>query len=78
MNYYRFDSCNRVHLFDSETLDRYYKNNVLPNKGTTYGEVELLMYREMRLANKIGAELIGIPGGITGYTLNDNPANKDS
>lgn len=48
----------KVPFLSKESLDIYEKHNVLPHIGTSYGEVEKKLLKEMRLANKLGCDLM--------------------
>lgn len=51
----------RIPLLKQESIDKYLKLNVIPHKGTSYGEVEKRHWQELKAAAKAGCELIKIP-----------------
>ncbi len=48
----------RVPLLSDDSIAQYGPMNVEPHKGTTYGEVERVHLAELKLARKLGCELI--------------------
>ena len=48
----------RVPLLSDESIAQYGQINVEPHKGTTYGEIERVHLAELKLARKLGCELI--------------------
>jgi hypothetical protein len=48
----------RVPLLSDESIANYKLMNVDPHKGTSYGEVERIHLAELKLAKKLGHELI--------------------
>lgn len=50
----------RVPLLKKESIEQYKKYNVDLHKGTSYGEVERIHYEELKLAAKMGCELIKV------------------
>lgn len=48
----------RIPLLSEESIAKYSALNVVPHKGTSYGEVERIHLAELKLARKLGCELI--------------------
>jgi hypothetical protein len=50
----------RVPLLNDESIQMYDDHNVKPHRGTTYGEVERVHLAELKLARKLGCDLIRV------------------
>lgn len=47
----------RVPLLNQESIDNYYKYNIVPHIGTSYGDIEKQSWQELKLAAKLGYDL---------------------
>ena len=48
----------KVPVLNGDSIANYERMNVTPHKGTSYGEVERIHLGELKLAHKLGCELI--------------------
>ena len=51
----------RIPYLKQESIDEYLRLNVIPYKGTSYGDVEKRHWQELKASHKAGCDLVKVP-----------------